>query len=119
MKKFKKSLAVWLPVFVWCLFIFCLSSFPTPQPTKTLLDFLFHKAFHLFEYAILFVLVYRAGKDPILAILFVILYGLSDEIHQSFVATRGASSSDVLIDFMGGVLGWWFILQTPPKKRKK
>lgn len=119
MKKFKKILIAWLPVFAWCLFIFCASSIPSPQPTQTFLDFILHKIFHLFEYGVLFILVYRVSKDPILAILFVILYGFSDEIHQSFVLTRGASFRDVLIDFFGGMLGWRFILQTQPNKRKK
>ena len=49
----------------------------------------------------------------VLSIGFATLYGLSDEWHQSFVATRQADMLDAVADFVGSALGagaylgWW------------
>ena len=109
----------WLPVIVYCAAIFIQSSFPTSQriPDWRNLD----KVLHVAAYAILGVLFFRAlstGRFStnhkaavILSILFSGLYGLSDEVHQSFVPGRSAEAADVLADFMGGILGasyGWF-----------
>ena len=40
-------------------------------------------------------------------VLLVGLYGITDEIHQSFVPGRDASIYDVAADMTGGVLGAW------------
>ena len=42
------------------------------------------------------------------------LYGISDEIHQSFVPARYGSFSDVIADMIGAVCGvaiyhWWLM----------
>ena len=118
MGKMKKIFILWAPVAIWCGLIFLGSSIPSPEPTKTFLDFIFHKLFHLFEYGILFVLVYRAKKSYYFALSFVLLYAFSDEIHQSFVPTRGPALRDVFIDFIGGLIGWGVSLRTQPKKQK-
>jgi VanZ family protein len=39
------------------------------------------------------------------SILFCILYGISDEIHQYFVPSRQADVMDALFDGLGGALG--------------
>jgi len=114
----KKLLKLWLPVVFWCLLIFIGSSIPSPQPTKTFLDFILHKLFHLFEYAVLFILVYRATRNFGFALLFVISYAFSDEIHQSFVPTREPTLRDVFIDIVGGLLGWQFLLRVPLWQQK-
>ena len=104
----------WLPVLVLCAVIFVLSSFPSPDlglsfPLKD-------KVMHMAAYGLLALLVYRAcrmtwpGKlSPVqllvISVLFASLYGLSDEFHQSFVATRQADGYDVLADFLGSLLG--------------
>ncbi len=36
--------------------------------------------------------------------LFCLLYGVSDEFHQSFVPGRSVSGADLLADFVGGLL---------------
>jgi VanZ family protein len=41
----------------------------------------------------------------ILSIILSTLYGLSDEIHQSFVSGRNASGTDVIADGVGAVIG--------------
>jgi len=76
------------------------------------------KCAHLTEYAVLALLFWRAMRKPvrrdprpwsprlaILSIIIVMLYAATDEIHQSFVPTRTAHFSDVVIDTTGGAAG--------------
>jgi VanZ family protein len=85
------------------------------------------KSFHLIEYGILFILsewsfrlhFRKTGKTIHLgrfrfhwgpawaAFLLVVVYGASDEFHQTFVPTREGKLRDVLIDGLGGWLAWW------------
>jgi VanZ family protein len=83
------------------------------EPTLASIHFLFRKAGHFTEYAILALLAaraFRTSSNPILrerwfwiSLIFVILYSLSDEFHQSFVPTRTASIYDSMIDSFGGL----------------
>lgn len=95
----------WLPVLLWAAVIFAFSSLPqgiTPSLEGEALDFLAKKAAHVFEYAVLSLLLYRAlrahGRSGWWCVLGVGLYALSDELHQSFVPGRGAAFRDVFID---------------------
>ena len=45
-----------------------------------------------------------SGWALLIAVVVAGLYGVSDEIHQSFVATRTASVADVGFDFLGATL---------------
>ncbi|HEU5239831.1 MAG TPA: VanZ family protein [Pyrinomonadaceae bacterium] len=95
---------------------------PSASPeTLGVFHLLIRKAGHLTEYAILAVLAaraFRTSSHELLrrqwfwaALILVVLYALSDEFHQSFVPTRGASIYDSLIDSIGGLIGltivWW------------
>jgi VanZ family protein len=103
----------WLPVLVYCAAIFIQSSLPTTRhlPQWPYLDKLLHAA----AYALLGFLFFRAlsagrlaknrNLSLILSIIFAGLYGLSDEIHQSFVPGRSAEAADALADLLGGCLG--------------
>jgi VanZ family protein len=61
------------------------------------------------------------GRDlsmPAIALAFVasVVYAVVDEWHQSFVAGRNASLSDVIVDVIGAglmllVIGWWSFLR--------
>lgn len=72
------------------------------------------KAGHLTEYGILAYLLARAFRTSSVtslrrgwfwaALALVMAYSLSDEFHQSFVPTRGASIYDSMIDSIGGLL---------------
>jgi VanZ family protein len=71
------------------------------------------KAAHFFEYFVLGLLLFRAFHVPgarwkwrwcLFAVSGVVLWALGDEFHQSFVAMRGSSLTDVGIDAAGGVL---------------
>jgi len=80
------------------------------------LHLLVRKGGHLTEYAILAVLLWwalgwwqevRANRPrrAVLCLLLAALYAASDEFHQSFVPSRGAAVTDVLIDTSGAALG--------------
>ncbi len=94
---------------------------------------IFRKCGHLTEYAILALLLWRSIHQPDkknprpwrwdeagLALAIVVLYAASDEIHQVFVATRTALTSDVFIDTSGGAIGLtllWLGKKTLNRKR--
>ena len=75
--------------------------------------FLVRKAAHFTEYAILAIFAARAFVTSshewlrrawvFATILLIVLYSLSDEYHQSFVASRTGSVYDSLIDIAGGL----------------
>lgn len=46
----------------------------------------------------------RTGKVILLTVIFCLLYGISDEFHQSFVPGRTASVYDLLADGTGAVI---------------
>ena len=103
----------WLPLIGYCLFIYIQSSYPSP---KQLPSFEFSdKLLHFGAYAVMGVLFYRAyGTLPIrhniqwlvlLSMISAALYGISDEIHQSFVPYRDGSFWDVIADVLGAICG--------------
>jgi len=123
----------WLPIVLWFCFIFWMStgsfsSGNTFPAVKAILQFLLpnlsarevilihamvRKAAHLFEYFVLGFLLFRAFHVPgagwkwrwcLFAVIGVVLWALGDEFHQSFVATRTSSITDVGIDTAGGIL---------------
>lgn len=107
--KITSFINLWSPVFVWCAFIFFMSSQPhLPGPQDKTLDFLLKKIGHLTVYAVLFRLTYVAfGKTEhrfLKTFLFCILYAISDEYHQSFVPGRTPMARDIGFDILGMVL---------------
>jgi VanZ family protein len=93
-------------------------------------QFIVRKAAHLIEYAILAMLLWRAiirgtNVERKIAILFVnvwlvaTLVAALDEYHQSFVPSRGAAWSDVLIDSGGAVFGLLISLSFSRRRSKK
>jgi VanZ family protein len=93
------------------------------EPTIISIHFILRKTGHFTEYAILALLAaraFRTSSNQILrdrwfwiSLIFVIVYSLSDEFHQSFVPTRTASIYDSMIDTVGGLtmLVWLAIRQ--------
>jgi len=105
----KYFMRYWVPVILYAGLIFTVSSFPLPPP-KVEIPFI-DKLIHLIEYGILGFLFYRALRVSrlakqvfILAIIFSILYALSDEIHQYFVPGREFDLWDLAADSLGIVL---------------
>jgi VanZ family protein len=79
-------------------------------------QFFVRKSGHVSEYAILAILLWRAlqlgaGWQTKMSILFLTawivcaFFAATDEFHQSFVASRTASSTDVMIDAAGALIG--------------
>jgi VanZ family protein len=109
----------WLPAIACMVLIFMLSDRPglaiSDDPS---VDGPLRFLAHLGIYGVLgFLLVYAlggvAGADgrlrpaqrAVLAFALATLYGVSDEIHQSFVADRTGRLDDVLTDALGAALG--------------
>lgn len=126
-----KRIKYWLPVILWALLIFLLSSRALPEVTGTYWgDFTFKKLSHLVFYGILAVLIYRAlvfeGMSKLKAIYFSVvfsmLYGISDEIHQSFVPGRQPHIRDIIFDTIGAGMSLLItkkILERFPKWEEK
>ncbi|MDR6999337.1 VanZ family protein [Neobacillus niacini] len=82
------------------------------------LDNTIKESLHLVEFAILYVLLvlaflsWRAGLGARLNVacaVFAALYGISDEIHQSFNPARSASLFDIFKDFVGISVCFYFV----------
>lgn len=77
------------------------------------MEYFVRKAAHLTLYTVLGSLIYLAlfsegwnvGKTLKYAWVLLVLYAISDETHQLFVAGRSGEMRDVLIDSIGGSLG--------------
>ena len=109
----KPFILYWLPLILYCLLIYIQSANPYPKqiPSFPLVD----KALHFFAYGIMGILFYRAYQTlriknnikmlMLLSVVSASLYGISDEIHQSFVPFREAEVADAIADIIGAVSG--------------
>lgn len=104
------SLKRYWKVIVWCLMIFLISSMPTlPKVGFIWWDFILKKTGHVFEYAVLYTLTFRAVAQKgnwKTSMLFGLAFALSDEYHQSFVLGRTAKLMDVGFDSIGMFLAY-------------
>jgi hypothetical protein len=118
-----RTLKLWLPVVAWAGIILLasndsLSSSSTSGWFERTFGFglgfwphaIIRKFGHLFEYALLAVLAYRATQRLGAAVFVAFLVAVLDESKQSFLTTtRTGSPWDVLLDTCGaflGTLGW-------------
>jgi VanZ family protein len=96
-------------------FIFLLSSRQRIGVSEVYIyNFIIFKSLHMIEYAALFFLFFRAINKTftkisqknalIIAVVLAILYGITDEMHQTFVPTREGSIRDIGIDTIGILL---------------
>jgi len=104
-----------IPFIFWSSLIFYLSSQNAVSvATEQQTDIGIHKLAHIIEYAILyltFVLAFLNTKllklkIYLTALIFIGLYAISDEVHQSFNPTRSPRITDVFIDLFGGYVGY-------------
>lgn len=124
-KKFFETLIFyWLPVIAWSAIIFIFSAQPTGVASEIdWQDFFLKKSAHVVVFFVLCTLTYRAllregvskKKATVCALLFSILYGASDEFHQSFTPGRDPRVRDVLIDTVGALLAIYIIWNIVPK----
>ena len=105
----KNPILRFLPALLMMLAIFLFSAgsaFHTPQH---ILEIVINKGGHMLGYAILALTYWRVfefrGKKFWLAWLITVLYALTDEYHQSFVAGRHPSLFDALVyDNLGALI---------------
>jgi VanZ family protein len=119
-RRFSRAAGLWLPVLLWCSFIYYLSGIPNLKTQWGLWDLIFRKCAHFLEYAILGCLIYRALRGSCewsrqrafwIALGLTVLYAVSDELHQTRVRGRVGSPRDVLIDSVGAWAGLRVALQ--------
>lgn len=113
-------------MFAWAAVIFAGSSFPNP-PGATGGEWQYDLA-HMVEYAVLGALAFTAMRSyrpdsrwlvlAALAWVFALLYGMSDEFHQSFVPNRDANWMDVGFDALGAAFGIGLLSAAQPLKSK-
>jgi VanZ family protein len=127
LNKLNKFFAYWFPILLYCLLIFIQSSYPSPEITPRWPHF--DKVLHFTAYALLGALFLRAFYSTsinhnlkliiMLSVLLSGLYGISDEIHQSFVPYRTADVMDALADILGSALGVYIFLKIKIGKNAK
>ena len=135
-KRMQRFLRYWLPVLIWLgvMFVGSTGLLSAEQTSRVFVPFLrwlkpdisaealaqihfvVRKLGHIFEYALLAMLLWRAmrgGTNLRIRMSFVFaavwltcgVFAVSDEFHQSFMPSRTAASSDVLIDICGATIG--------------
>lgn len=128
MKVMTKLLKFWLPPAIWALAIYLISSFPTAPVSQVYWrEFAVKKSAHIIEYAIFAVLLYRAFRGygigaknaAIYSIFFSLIYGVTDEFHQSFTPGREPRVRDVFFDTIGALVGIYSLWNLPPHQKKK
>lgn len=106
----------WVPAIFYAALIFTLSHQSDPVGAEMIPDYLAH----FIEYAILaltLVFGFTAGfarpltyPSAALAWVIALLYGLSDELHQSFVPDRHVSGIDLAADGLGALIALMLVL---------
>jgi len=106
---------LWGPFLAALAIVFWLSSMSSVPGA----DYVWDKLLHTVGYAGLGILAMRAfhggferprPKPTLYAALTVVLWGISDEFHQSFVPGRDSSALDVVADTVGFALSVLFLL---------
>jgi VanZ family protein len=105
----------WGPVCAYAGVIFYLSSLSHPEDHLPFVSSFSDKVLHAIEYAVLGALCIRALHGTVsdswrqwatpMAIGLASVYGVSDEIHQSFVPFRNSHVLDWVADTVGAALG--------------
>ena len=105
-------LDAWLPTLLWAGLIYLFSANSVlPSFTQSLPDFIFKKSAHMFVYAVLYLLSYRAIRLTVspkrhrihwmLAVVVCMMYAVSDEFHQLLVPGRYGTLRDIGFDMLG------------------
>ena len=108
----------WVPAFLMMVVIFAFSSIPANRfPDLNIFDTLITKAGHFIGYGLLFFsYVYWFGKvdsrSLIISLIFVVLYAITDEVHQTVVDGRFGSIWDVVIDLFGAMTAMSITVKT-------
>jgi VanZ family protein len=95
----------WLPVLLWALLIFGLSSIPSLGTGLGTWDEVLRTGAHFAEYAVLGALLARWLRRPAVAAAAGSAYAVTDELHQALVPGRAASVADWVVDTLGVLAG--------------
>lgn len=108
-----------IPPLLWAGVIFFLSSQPSlPSFNLSIIDFFFKKSAHIIVYFTLYLLTWRGlqmlqlhlptyhPRIWLTALIFCLLYAITDEYHQSLVAYRTATLQDIGYDLLGVLLAF-------------
>jgi VanZ family protein len=116
-----KARRFWWLALAWASIIFLLSSIPgKSMPDVPGLQY--DKLLHALVYSVLGGLIFLALRQGtslptkrVVAVAagFALLYGLTDEFHQLFVAGRSADLYDALADGIGGIVGASIVSRLP------
>lgn len=116
------ALSLWGPVVAWMAVIFAAASLRFAGGGPGIPDWVSHGTVYL----ILSALLCRAlaggfsaplsGGRALLAVTLATLYGVSDELHQTFVPGRDASTADVAKDLAGSAVGALLYRRAVPRK---
>jgi len=108
-----------LPAILYSTFIYVMSSFSAP-PTPTFDLEWGDKVVHAGAFGLMMLFTFRAVRwllparplmvQVLIALLYCITYGATDEIHQSFVPDRYSDIFDWIADAVGAALGAIFII---------
>lgn len=108
-----------LPAILYCVLIFLISSLSDPPAPDFKLEW-GDKINHAGAFGLMMLLAFRAARWILrersmpaqlsAALLYCVLYGLTDEIHQMFVPNRHGDPFDLLADAVGASLGLLFII---------
>lgn len=101
-----------LPAVAWCMFIFIASSIPmTKLPSlENYSDKFVHAGvFFVLAYLVHVALFHQGNRrlsqySLIITVLFVMIFGVLDEFHQSFTPGRSVDPFDVVADTFGAVM---------------
>ena len=110
--KYKNFIKYWLPVILYIILIFYLSSVQFPiltisSKTGIKLNEITPYIYHVSEFGLLSYLLWRALKNSnfknpqLYTVIFCIIYAVSDEIHQYFVPSRVFSIMDMAFNTLG------------------
>lgn len=119
----KSLIGKWLPVFLWILPFFYLSSIPSLHANQFfLIDFIIKKGAHIGEFVVLYALVWRATSGKfVTSLVLCLLYSSSDEIHQAFVPGRTAALFDAfgfdLVGMLISAYAIWKVKQIHSRKQ--
>lgn len=119
MRKAFRVILTLLPLF-YMIAIWVMSSLPDNvilDLPSSKVDHFIKEALHLVEFAILYMLIVAAlaanhkltPRFSLIAALVACLYGVTDEIHQSFVPYRSAELIDVAKDFIGVLAAYFHV----------
>lgn len=112
MNRLRDILWRWAPALAVMALIFVLSDQPgLAFSDDKAVDAPLRRVAHLAIYALLSVCLasgLRAGRSVVIllaAAVLAVVYGMTDEIHQSFVADRSGNPTDVIVDGIGALIG--------------